>query len=203
MTFAQRDFLTPDEVSKVREAQEPDLRLTLYTNFAALRMEMLRNYFASEKPGRSALIHDVLEDYTKIIEAIDIVADDALRRNLPLEKGMEAVQKAERSMLADLERFDGIESPDRSRYDFVLEDALEATRDSLALAEEDVRDRKTDVVTRDAQEKKKLEEMMTTDDVKARKAQEAEAAKQKTGRKLPSLKRPGDEVATPPAPKKK
>jgi hypothetical protein len=113
------------------------------------------------------------------------------------------VQKAARAMIADLERFDEIESADRSRYDFVLEDALEATRDSLALAEEDVRDRKIDVAARDAQEKKKLEEMMTTDDVKARKAQEAEATKQKTGRKLPSLKRPGDEAPAQPAPKKK
>src|SRR6185295_3512820 len=107
--FAQRDFLTPDEVSKVREAQEPDVRLALYANFAQLRMELLRNYFSNTKAGRSAMIHDALEDYTKIIEAIDTVADDALRRNLTVDKGIAAVESAERAMLADLERFDGME----------------------------------------------------------------------------------------------
>ena len=44
---------------------------------------------------------------------------------------------------------------------------------------------------------------MTTDEVKARKAKEAEATQQKATRKLPSLKRAGDDVPAPPAPKKK
>ena len=204
---AQRDFLTPDEVSKVRLVQEPDLRLELYTTFAQLRIELLRNYFANEKAGRSALIHDALEEYTKIIEAIDTVADDALRRNMPIDKGIEAVEKAERSMLADLERFDEMETSDRSRYDFVLEDALEATRDSLELATEDVRDRKADVTRREAAAKKEREAMMTPEDVKASRDQAKKDAKEKeksSGRKLPSLRRAEDEVATPPpAPKKK
>jgi hypothetical protein len=203
IAMAQRDFLTPDEVNKVREVQEPDLRLALYTTFAQLRMEMLRNYFADTKPGRSALIHDALEDYTKIIEAIDTVADDALRRNLTIDKGIEAVEKAERAMLADLERFDEMEAADRSRYSFVLEDAIEATRDSLSLAEEDVRDRKVDVITREAAEQKKREEMMTTEEVKERRDQEKKEAKDKQGRKLPSLRRPEEAVAAPPASKKK
>jgi len=202
--LAQRDFLTPDEVSQVREAQQPDVRLTLYTTFAQLRMELLRNYFATEKPGRSALIHDTLEDYTKIIEAIDIVADDALRRNLAIDKGIDAVEKAERAMIADLERFDSMDAADSSRYRYALDDALEATRDSLALAEEDLRDRKADVAKRDKEEKTKLEEMMTPDDVKARREQEKKEGKDQPKRKLPSLRRPEDEVVAPtPAPKKK
>jgi len=203
--FAQRDFLTPDEVNKVREAQEPDLRLALYANFAQLRMELLRNYFSNTKAGRSALIHDALEDYTKIIEAIDTVADDALRRNLTVDKGITAVETAERAMLADLERFDGMEAADRSRYELVLADAIDATRDSMTLAAEDIRDRKVDVATRDAAEKKQREEMMTTEDVKAQKAQDAQQKKDKekpTGRKLPSLRRPEDDVVPPPKPKR-
>jgi hypothetical protein len=198
-----RDFLSPDEVTKLRLTQEPDARLELYTTFAQLRMEMLRNYFANNKSGRSAQIHDALEEYTKIIEAIDTVADDALRRNISIEKGIAVVEKVERQLLADLERFEEIESPDRTRWDFVLDDAMEATRDSLALAAEDVRDRKVTVAKRDAAEKQEREEMLSTEDVKARRQQDTLESKQKAGRKLPSLRRAEDAVEPQPAPKKK
>jgi hypothetical protein len=61
------------------------------------------------------------------------------------------------------------------------------------------------VVEREASQKKERETMMTPEDVKARREQNQEEGKQKAGRKLPTLRRTGDEVATDPkpAPKKK
>ena len=135
---AQRDFLTAEEIDLVREAQEPNARLKLYIKFAEDRLALLNHMFATEKAGRSARIHETLEDYTKIIEAIDTVSGDALKRNLDLTLGVQAVAGAEKKMLAALQALEEKPAKDRSRYEFALKTALDTTRDSLEMALEDL-----------------------------------------------------------------
>lgn len=189
-----RDFLTADEVDQVRlTAQDPNARLALYSTFARQRVDMIKQAVAREKAGRSGFIHQTLEDYTRIIEAIDTVSDDALKKNVVLTEGMSAVVDAEKKMLADLKEIEESAPSDLDRYKFVLTTAIDTTQDSLELSEQDLAERKKDVVSRDTQEKKKLQEMMTPAEVKAREASEkkqAEAAK--PARKAPTLRRKGE-----------
>src|SRR5882672_10965280 len=94
-----RDFLTPDEADQLREAQDPNVRLTLYTKWALLRLDEIEHMTASSKAGRASFIHDLLEDYSHIVEAMDTVADDALRRKVAIDVGIGAVSTAEKEML--------------------------------------------------------------------------------------------------------
>jgi hypothetical protein len=191
---AERDFLTADEADQVRETQEPNLRLKLYVQFARQRLDRIQRLFSSEKPGRSALIHDLLDDYSKIIESIDVVTDDALERKLAVNEGVGAVAAAEKAMLPILQKFADSEPKDLVRYEFSLKQAISATSDSLELAEADLRDRAGDVQAKAAKEKKEIEADMQPKDREEKQAEDAKTAADTKKRKPPTLLKPGEQV---------
>lgn len=193
-----RDFLTPNEVEQVREAQDPDDRLLLYVHFAKQRMDLLQQYLANAKPGRSVFIHNTLEDYSKIIEAIDTVSDDALRHNRPIDKGTQAVLDAEKEFLAQLNKIQESQPKDFDRYQFVLQTAIDTTSDSRDLGLQDAQKRSAVLAAGDAKEKKEREALMPSKEVTSRK-KDAEAQSQEgQQKKVPSLYRPGEKKSTQP-----
>ncbi len=157
----QRDYLTVDEADQIREAQDPNDRLTLYIHFARQRLSQVDRWLAKEKAGRSILIHDALDDYANIIDAIDTVADDALKRRVDIKLGLTAVASAEKEMLAGLQQIQDSAPKDMSRFDFVLKQSIDGTSDSLELALQDPTARAAVIAAKEAKEKKERSEAMT------------------------------------------
>ena len=185
----KRDFLTAEETDKVRQAQDPNLRLPLYLTFAKDRLAQINQLISRDRAGRSALLHDLLEDYTKIIEAIDTVADDALLRKIDITKGMALVVPAEESLLTGLKKVDEAQLADKARYSFVLNDAIAATKDSIELSKENLGDRSKDVLAKQQKEEEERQADLTP--AEAKKQADAKA-KDDTQKKAPTLRRPGD-----------
>jgi hypothetical protein len=195
-TFAQqRDFLTADEADQVRLVQEPNERLKLYLHFASQRLDLIQQAVAQEKAGRSKFLHDLLEDYTQLIEAIDTVTEDALKRSVDVSLGVKAVADAGKQMVAQLEKIRDSQPKDIARYQFVLDQAIDTTRDSQEMAAEDLAGRAKGIVAKEERLKKERAELMDTREVAEKPGAEKKAPDQPQ-RKAPTLRRKG-EVAEP------
>lgn len=196
--LAQKDFLTQDEVEKIREAQAPNDRLKLYVLFARQRLDQFQQLMAKEKPGRSLMIRQLLEDYTNIIDAIDTVSDDALRRKADIAEGTTAVSAAEKRFAAQLQKAIDSQPHDLDMYELELKNALGDTTDSMELAQQDLGRRSSEIASKDSEEKKRVDSMKPADDVKAQKAEDAKAGvgTPSSTRKPPTLYRPGEKPAS-------
>jgi hypothetical protein len=191
---AQKDFLTEDEIERVRLVQEPNERLKLYLLFARQRVDQLDQLFSKEKAGRSVLIHDLLDQYARITEAMDIVIDDALRRGLLVEEGVQTVVKSQQGLLTTLEKFAALEARDLSRYEFVLTTAIETTRDSIESSQEDLAARGRRVIDVTKKEKEQREALMSVAEKEEKAAAEkkVEGDPKLKGRKPPTLRKKGE-----------
>ena len=192
LTAQDRDFLTGDEVDQVRLVQERNERLQLYMLFAKQHVDQVESLLKREKAGRSILIHDLLDQNTKIIEAADTVTDDALKRKVDVGVGVKALADAEKGLLARLEKVRDAKPKDIGRYELVLETAIETTKDSFELAQEDLAGRGQSVIDRDAREKKERDALLSTKEQSEKKVTETKEAESQNKRKAPTLRKKGE-----------
>lgn len=188
-----RDFLSTDESAQIKEAQDPNLRIQLYAKFARRRIDLVKSLLARDKQGRSIVIHDALDDYAQILDAIDAVIDDALVRKIDVKPSMIGLSNYESESLPLLKKIRESQPKDLAAYDFVLKTAIDATQDGIESASADLDERAKDVQHRDAEEKKAVEQMQTPAD-KAQQQKNQQQQDQPEQRKRPTLLRPGEKM---------
>jgi hypothetical protein len=191
----KRDFLTTDEANQIRNIQEPNARAVLYLHFAKQRLDQVDQLMLKEKAGRAVLVHDLLEDYSKIIDAMAAVTDDGLRRHLDLTKGFQAIAKDSKDNLEQLQKIADSMPKDLARFEFVLMDAIDATTDSYADAKITPAERNEKVADEAKKAKEERLANMTPEEAAVQKASDEKKAAEK--KKAPSLLRPGE--APPPS----
>jgi hypothetical protein len=190
----QRDFLTADETDQVREAQDPNDRVKLYTLFARQRLDQVKQLVKQDKAGRAGMVHDLLDEYGKIIDAIDTVTDDALQRKLDISVGVKDVASAEKEFLPQLEKIRDSQPKDLGRYEFVLTQAIETTRDSIDTAGEDLGKRSSEVAARERKEKQERQGSMQPKDREEQKSADAKDSSDQSKRKKPTLLKKGETI---------
>jgi len=195
--FAQKDYLTSTEIDQVREAQEPVARVKLYLSFARQRIDQLQSLMSKDRPGRSGEVRQLLEEYSGIIEAIDTVSDDALKRRADVTTAPTLIADGEKKFLALLEKIQAGTPKDLEMYDFELKEAIATTSDSIDLAAEDLGARGKEVHSKAEKEQKQVADVNKAERKPGANAAEdkAEAAAEdatKPARQAPTLYRPGE-----------
>lgn len=197
--LAQKDFLTEDEVEKVREAQVPNDRLKLYALFARQRLDQLQRLLGKEKKGRSLEARELLENYSSILDAIDTVSDDALKRGVDITEGTVAVTESEKRFLTQLQKIQDRNPADLDLYEVALKEAIASTSDSMDLAKEDTGGRSAKLSAEDKKVKEDAEKTLAAEDSKGKPTEEAKNSNAKPDdakpkRKPPTLLRPGEQL---------
>lgn len=189
-----KDFLTEFEADQIRLAQDPNERIPAYLEFARLRLALVDQLLAKEEAGRGAKLHENISQLARIIEAVDMVVDDALLRDADISKTITPLLNAERAFLSQLEAIQAKDPDDLWRYEFVLEDAIDILEDSIEITSEDLVARKDQLIESDDAEKAAREKTMSQQ--RREEVQEAEKEQQKEEtereKKRPSLLKKGE-----------
>jgi Xaa-Pro aminopeptidase len=80
-----KEFLTPQEIARIQDAQEIDQRVKVYMEAAALRLKTVAERLAGkesmpEDPLEFFSVEDMLDGYYQILRAVMLNIDDASRK---------------------------------------------------------------------------------------------------------------------------
>ena len=131
---AQEDFLTSQEISSLRDTQEPDKRILLYLEFAQRRLDAVKEGLASKKSdaGRTAQKH--LKEYYSVLEALEVTMEDAREKRVVADKALKEVERQGGEFLKYLQSLESSGAPGLEDYRYTLEEAVAMTQDELAEA---------------------------------------------------------------------
>src|SRR5947209_7491464 len=149
----RRDPLTDLEIDKVRDsAQEPEVRLKLYVEFARARMDKLQQANADSKaPDRAKQIRDALQNFLDVYDELNTNVDTFADRGSDLRKALKPVLEADTEFGAKLRAFRAtLSNAQEARDDeFLIGSAIEGVdagakdhRDLLAEQEETFKNKK-------------------------------------------------------------
>ena len=133
----QTDYLTRDEVTEVREAQEPVKRVRLFLNYADLRLAVVEKILEAAsggKPPRGDDLQDAMNNYIRAIDDAAANLEIFLERGgVDLRKLRQPLRKIGTDLLARLKSIQPPFEGARTDLRWDMEDALEATQDLLTL----------------------------------------------------------------------
>jgi hypothetical protein len=156
----KRDPLTNDESEQIAElAQEPDKRLKLILKFTQARLATIDQMEGDPRmaAGRGKQVHDLLEDFTSLIDELDDNIDEYADKKSDIRKALKDVIEADTSFQLKLRTLKEQKATAKefAEYNFVLQNAGEAVNSSLDNARQALQELETALKEEKTEKKKK------------------------------------------------
>lgn len=165
------DPLTAAETDELREvAQEPAKRIPMYLKYAGARLQAIEQLRGDPKlaEGRGHRIHDLLEDFTALVDELDDNVNMYATRKDDIRKPLGQVITAEsewQTKLRGLKEGSGPNAPAEIRdYSFVLDTAMDSVNSSITNAREVQEEIAKDIEEQKQKEKEKKKQKDKSND---------------------------------------
>jgi len=139
-----RDPLNDKEIDEMREAADyPDKRLELMVSFVRARLSSIEQLRADPKNAKDqpTQIHDLLQDFTALLDEIDDNIDMYASHKTDMRKGLKLVIEADSEWQLQLRKLKEQSPPEElDQYSFILVNAIEAVKDSADSARKELQE---------------------------------------------------------------
>jgi hypothetical protein len=131
----QKDYLSAIEADKIREAETPNERITLFLFFADDRIKKLQYELEHPSQNKHAeMVNSLLNAYVGCVDDAADLIQLGLEKQQNIRKGIDLMAARTKDFLAILQKIP-IDGPDAELYKENLDDAMEGTRDASKEAE--------------------------------------------------------------------
>lgn len=131
----QKDYLSAIEADKIREAETPNERITLFLTFADDRLKKLQ--YELEHPSQTnhpEMINSLLNAYVGCVDDAADLIQLGIEKQQNIRKGIELMASRTKDFLVVLQKIPR-DAADAELYKDNLDDAIEGTQDASKEAE--------------------------------------------------------------------
>ncbi len=131
----QKDYLSEIEADKIRDAETPNERITLFLMFADDRIKKLQYELEHPSQNRHAeMVNSLLNAYVGCVDDAADVIQLGIEKQQNIRKGVDLMAARTKDFLTILQKIP-TDAPDAELYKENLDDAMEGTRDASREAE--------------------------------------------------------------------
>jgi cellobiose-specific phosphotransferase system component IIA len=130
----KKDYLSDGEADKIREAQGPSDRIKLYVSFADDRLKKLQYELTRTVPERHRddILNALINAYSGCLDDAADEIQEAKDKQLNIHGSLKLLESKSKEFLESLRKIEQNGGPDFQGYKDNLEDAIQATEDTIS-----------------------------------------------------------------------